>query len=116
MSVIEKFELVEVCHSCIWFRGLERFPSLERGPIRNGNTLDGTETAQNSGQSKAEVCHFKQRIITVADKLAVKLHDRTAPEIMDAILVLEGADRLHDIPEEFTQVLRRLANFGGVLR
>ena len=35
---------------------------------------------------------------------------------MDAILALEGADRLHDIPEEFTQVLRRLANFGGVLR
>ena len=53
--------------------------------------------------------------MTVADQLAVKLHDRTAPQIMDTILVLEGADRLHYISEEFTQVQRGLANFGGVL-
>ena len=61
------------------------------------------------------MCHFKQRIITVADQLAVKFHDRATPEIMDTIFVLEGADRLHYIPEELTQVQRGLANFGGVL-
>ena len=114
LAVVEELDLVEMRDSFTGSRASQGSPPFERRPVRDGDALHTSKAAQETGQSKAEVSHFKQGVVTIADELAIELHDRTTPQIVDAILFLELADGLYDIAEELAEVLRGLSDLRGI--
>ena len=60
--------------------------------------------------------YFEERVIAIANKFAVEFHDRAPPQVMNPIFFFEFTDSGRHISKELTDVLRRFADLGRILR